>query len=101
MISHTSIMFCASRLFPSRLQPGRMVPPYKLMPIWGCRRFLNLQDSIIDNTCQALLVAKQGSGNVVKVRDGPWLKNLRVACEVDSLSLYNIVHRNRPSRGVQ
>jgi len=43
-------------------------------------------------TCQALLVAKQGSGNVVNVRDGPWLKNLS---EVDALSLYIIVHRNR------
>ena len=46
MISHTSIMFCASRLFPSRLQPGSMVPPYKLMPIWGCRRFWKIQDRI-------------------------------------------------------
>ena len=82
MIFHTSIMFCASRLFPSWLQP----------------RFWNLlKTELIDNTFQALLVAKQGSGNVVKVRNGPWLKSLWVACEVDFLSLYNTVHRNRPS----
>ena len=33
VLEHTSIMLCASRDFPSRLQPGRMVPPYRLMPI--------------------------------------------------------------------
>ena len=61
MISHTSIMFCASRLFPSRLQPGSMVPPYKLMPIWGCR-FWNLQDRVNrrylsgSSGCQAVVV---------------------------------------------
>ena len=47
------------------------------------KEFETLKAELIDNTCQGLLVAKQGSENVVKVRDGPWLKNLRVACEVD------------------
>lgn len=41
--------FSASRLFPSRVQPGRMVPPwYKLMPICGCKRFWKLHDKIND-----------------------------------------------------
>ena len=92
-LSYLHYVLCIQAL-PLPTTARRMVPPYKLMPIWECRRFWNLQDRM-DGTCQAPLVAKQGSGNVVKVRDGPWLKILRVACEVDSLSLYIIVHRNR------
>ena len=83
-----TIMLCASRFFPSWLQPGRMAPPwYKLMPIWGCKGIWSFMTKLIDGTCQPLLLVKWGSGNVVKVGNGPWLKNLRVACEVDWHSL--------------